>query len=580
MSETESTQHPLPGFPGITVERNVPTTMRDGVTLYSDIYRPSTDEPLPVILMRLPYDKTQALNVSYSHPAWYASQGYIVVCQDTRGRYASEGVWYPFQHEADDGYETIEWAAALPGSTGKVGMYGFSYGGATQLLPAVKRPPSLAAICPAMTASQYYDGWTYNGGALALAFAASWATNLGVNTAQRRGDNAAAGTLAAAFASAMDWHWFLPLSEHIPLKGEDTPYFFDWLAHPTYDDFWRRWSIDEDYSRLDVPGLHIAGWYDVFLSGNVKNFLGMQAEAASEENRRRQKLIIGPWFHIPWRQLSGPEGDLATPGMVDDWQLAWFDQMLKDRPTDILDAPVTLFIMGENRWRDFDAWPPSGSTPAPMYLRSGGRANSHHGDGSLSSERPAAEPPDIFTYDPAVPNQSRGGHSCCFTFAAPMGPADQSESEEWNFVLVYTSQPLEEDLLLIGDVSVELYAATSAPDTDWTARLCMVTPEGRSTNLQEGIIRARFRDSLSEPTLIEPNKIYRYHIELGPVGVRVPAGHRLRVDVSSSDFPQWDRNLNTGGVLGAEGLADAKVATQVVFHDEDHPSHVILPIVR
>jgi putative CocE/NonD family hydrolase len=241
---------------------------------------------------------------------------------------------------------------------------------------------------------------------------------------------------------------------------------------------------------------------------------------------------------------------------------------------------VTLFVLGENRWRNLDAWPPAGSTPTPYYLHSGGRANSAFGDGLLSPDPPGEEPPDLFTYDPAAPIPSQGGHSCCFSFVAPMGPADQAPAEQFNGVLCYTSRLLPEDVELIGDVAVTLYSASSATDTDWTARLCQVDPTGRSINLQEGIVRARFRDSLTDPTPIEPDRVYCYEIPLGPIGVRLPAGYRLRLTVSSSDFPHWDRNLNTGGPLYAEGPTAAVVATQVVLHDAAHPSCVTLPVVR
>jgi putative CocE/NonD family hydrolase len=579
-SMSDIPKRPIPGYPGLTVQRDVPCPMRDGVRLMSDVYFPAGDGPFPVLLIRLPYDKTQAENVSYSHPSWYARHGYVVVAQDTRGRYASEGDWYPFRYEAEDGYDAIEWAARLPGANGRVGMYGFSYAGATQLLAATLRPPSLTAVCPAMTGSQYYEGWTFNQGALALAFVVSWALSLGVNGAQRRRDDEAMAGYASAFAASLAWDWHLPLNAIPPLLGKDTAYFFDWLAHPTYDDYWRGWSIDEDYGRIAVPGLHIAGWYDTFLGGTVKNFVSLRQGAGSEEARRAQKLVIGPWFHIPWKPLVGQTSQNASPTVVDDWQLAWFDHFLKDRGTGVLDAPVTLFVLGEDAWHDYESWPPPTSRPIPWYLHSGGRANSCFGDGTISPAIPALEPPDVFTYDPGVPNVSRGGHSCCFPFVAPMGPADQAESEQWNSVLVYTSEPLSRDLLLIGDVAVVLFAATSAVDTDWTARLCQVDPNGRSTNLQEGIVRARFRDSSTNPSPIKPGEVYRYQLRLGPVGVRVPAGYRLRLDVASSDFPQWDRNLNTGGPLGTEGPSASITATQVVLHDETHPSHVILPIVR
>ena len=570
---------PVPGYPGVSAERNAPAIMRDGVTLMADIYRPAGDGPFPVILIRLPYDKTSAENISYAHPAWYASHGYIVVSQDTRGRYASEGEWYPFKHEAEDGYDSIEWAARLPGSNGKVGMYGFSYAGATQLLASVLRPPSLVAMSPAMTGSQYYDGWTYNRGAFSLAFAASWAASLGINNAKRRRDDVAMTTYASAFSGAMGWHWFLPLNEHLPLKTGDTDYFFDWLQHPTYDDYWRQWSIDENYGRIEVPAIHVAGWYDIFLSGTVRNFAGLQQQAGNEYARHNQRLVIGPWFHIPWKPHVGGAGDSASPNLIDDIQLAWFDRHLKAAKPESSDSPVTLYVMGEDRWRDFESWPPAGTRPTPLYLHSGGLANSSCCDGVLSTDRPESEPPDIFTYDPGVPNLSQGGHSCCFTFAAPMGPADQSPSESFTQVLVYTTSPLESDLLLIGDVEIVLFAASSAADTDWTARLCRVDEQGISINLQEGIVRARFRDSLTDPTLIEPNLVYEYRIALGPVGVRVPAGNRLRISISSSDFPQWDRNMNTGGRVGIEGPSRAITATQVVLHNSEYPSRVILPIV-
>jgi putative CocE/NonD family hydrolase len=548
--------------------------MRDGAVLKADIYRPANGGPYPVILIRIPYDKTQAENVNYSHPAWYASNGYIVVAQDTRGRYASEGEWYPFKYETDDGVDTIQWAAALPNSTGKVGMYGFSYGGATQLLPARTGPAALAAICPAMTSSQYYEGWTYNQGAFALAFAASWAMSLGVNNAQRDRDAHAMATYSTAFANANDWHWFTPLCEHPPLKTGKTDYFFDWLAHPTYDDYWRQWSIDECYEQIDVPALHIAGWYDSFLEGTIKNFVGMQ-----KQRRAAQRLVIGPWLHIPWKPLVTETTDHAPPKMVDDWQLAWFDEHLKGKSS-ALASTVTAYILGVNKWQTFDAWPPSSNRPTTWYLQSEGRANSKFGDGVLVESPPAGAPADIFTYDPTAPAMSAGGHSCCFDFVAPMGPADQHVREESNGVLVYTSDPLERDLLLIGDVSLTLFAATSAVDTDWAARLCLVDPAGCSTNLQEGTVRARFRKSLSRPTLLEPLRIYEYQIKLGPIGVRIPGGHRLRLQVSSSDFPQWDRNMNTGGEQGTESLVDSLVATQVVMHDKDHPSRLTLPVIE
>ncbi|ABG05311.1 peptidase S15 [Rubrobacter xylanophilus DSM 9941] len=567
-------------LPGVALERDVPARMRDGTVLYADVYRPSSGGPFSVILMRLPYDKTQAQSLTYRHPAWYAARGYMVVVQDTRGRWRSEGEFYPFAHEAEDGYDTAAWAASLPRSNGRVGMYGFSYVGATQLQAALGRLPGLRTICPALTGSQYYEGWAYNGGAFALAFNASWATMLAMDDARRAGDGPATRRLNAAFLGAPGFYGHLPLSEYPPLKGSGYGgYFFDWLAHPSYDGYWRRWSVDEDYSRIAVPALHVGGWYDVFVGGTVRNFEGLRRSAGSAEARSAQKLLVCPWYHLPWTPLTGAaDFGKEARNVVDGWQLRWFDQFLRDEDTGVLDAPATVFVMGENRWEDYGAWPPEGTEPRDYHLRSGGAANSRYGDGRLDEEPPGEEPPDVYTYDPLVPVASAGGHSCCFPVVAPMGPADQAAVEVLNGVLVYTSAPLQRDLTVLGEVTLTLHAATSAPDTDFTAKLCDVSPDGRSTNVQEGIVRARYRDSLSGPRPVPPGEVREYRLSLGPTAHTFRAGHSLRLQISSSDFPQWDRNLNTGGPPGRESAAEARVATQVVLHDRAHPSRLTLPV--
>jgi len=556
----------LPGLP-VTIERDVPCRVRDGTALYADVYRPAEGGPHPVLLMREPYDKTTAQTGSgFGHPSWWAAQGFLTVIQDCRGCFRSEGDFYPFVHEAKDGYDAVEWAARLPGADGRVAMYGFSYPGATQLLAATERPPSLVAICPAMTGSQYWEGWTYQGGAFHLAFAASWAAGLATSTAVRAGDGPAILRLEALAASA-EWLSHLPLLEPPGLSREDAPYYFDWLEHHAYDAYWRATAIDEDYGRIRVPGLHVGGWYDIFLSGTVANFRGI---------RGRQKLLVGPWQHGPWMPLSGGGAEASARG-VNDWQLRFLDEVVRGRPSGVFEAPATVYVMGDG-WRDLDGWPPPGSTPVEWYLHSGGRANSKYGDGILSPEPPGEEPPDVFVYDPLAPVASAGGHSCCDDALTPMGPRSQHGAERWGDTLVYTSAPLPEDLDLIGDVAVTLHAASTAVDTDFTAKLCRVDPEGESVNLTQGIVRARFRKSRSAPAPIEPGCVYEYRIELGPLGARIPAGFRLRLDVSSSDFPHWDRNLNTGGPLGHEGPEKAIVATQTVLHDRVRPSRVTLPI--
>lgn len=569
----------LPGT-DVTIERDVPAEMRDGTILRADVYRPPGGDAAPVLLARSPYGKT--VNVSTfgsAHPIWLSRHGYVVVVQDTRGRFSSDGEFYPFLNEMEDGYDTVEWAARLPGANGDVGMFGFSYVGATQLLAAVTGPPSLASIAPAFTASQYYDGWTYNGGALAAAFVCYWANLLALDTAMRDHDQARAESLLTSLGQATDWYWSLPLSDYQPLRGGHAPYFYDWIEHHTYDDYWKRWSIDEDYSRIDVPALHIGGWYDVFLSGTVENFNGLSAEAGTSESRSRQKLLLGPWTHMPWTPV-GRDGFVGpSTNQIDDWMLRWFDQTLKGEETGVLDHPVTLFTL-DGEWAEFEEWPPQDVKVERWFSHSGGRANSKYGDGRLDRDVPGAEPADIFVYDPGVPIPSLGGHSCCFDSITPMGPADQHAAEVSRMMLVYTSEPMEKPIEIIGDVSVTLYAASSALDTDFTARLCVVDETGRSVNIQEGILRARYRNSLSEPELLEPGKVYELEIGLGPVGASIPAGSRVRLDISSSDFPQWDRNLNTGGTPLHESVMAARPATQTVLHDSSHMTHVKLPIRR
>jgi uncharacterized protein len=569
----------LPGT-DVTIERDVPAQMRDGTILRADIYRPPGDRSVPVLLSRSPYGKT--VNVSTfgsAHPIWLAQKGYMVVVQDTRGRYSSDGEFYPFLHEMEDGYDTVEWTAGLPGADGRVGMFGFSYVGATQLLAAVTRPPSLTSIAPGFTASQYYDGWTYNSGALSTAFVCYWANLLALDTAIRRGDRNGTDRLLTTLGDAPNWFWSLPLSECQPLDGGHAPYFYDWIEHHTYDNYWRRWSIDEDYSRIVVPGLHIGGWYDVFLSGTVKNFNGLKSGAGDDSSRTQQKLLLGPWTHMPWTPVgrSGYVG--PSTNEVDDWMVRWFDQTIKGYDTGVLDHAVTMYTV-DGEWLDFDEWPPGDVETETWYIHSDGRANSKYGDGRLDRHPPGSEPVDVFVYDPGVPIPSLGGHSCCFDTITPMGPADQHGAEVSRMMLVYTSDPLAEPIDLIGDVSVTLFAATSVQDTDFTARLCVVDPNGRSVNLQEGILRARYRNSLSKAELLEPGEIYELTIELGPVGARVPAGSSIRLNISSSDFPQWDRNLNTGGTPLQESAMVAQPATQTVLHNSEHPTSIRLPVRR
>jgi uncharacterized protein len=559
----------LPGV-DVILECDVPCVMPDGVTLRADVYRPLGEGPFPALLMSDPYDKTLAgSDFGPSHPVWYASKGYVVVVQDCRGRFRSDGTFYPFLHEASDVAATIEWVRGLRAVDGRIGMYGFSYAGLNQLMVAEHPPDGLAAIAPAFTASHPYAEMFYTQGAFSLAFAASWATYLALDIAQRRGDGAAVAALEAGLARAPESFWVLPLTDFPPLTATDAPFYFDWLAHPTHDDYWRRFDVE---GPIDLPRLHVGGWYDIFARGTVRSF----AQESGVDAQR--KLVLGPWQHMPWVPVGGATGDVG-PWVIDDWHLRFFDHVLKGKETGIFDAPVTAYVLGAG-WRDLDGWPPSSTCGTTWFLHSDGRAQSAHGTGTLSPAPPQDEPPDVWVYEPGLPAMSAGGHSCCIEAISPMGPADQGPREATKLVLVYTSEPLPADTDLVGDVEVRLYAASSAPDTDFAARLCVVDPSGFSTNLAEGIVRARSRSSDSDPTPIRPDEIYEYRIDLGPVGVRIRAGDRLRVAIGSSDFPQWDRNLNSGGPIGREGPAAIRNARQVVIHNRNYPSCIVLPEFR
>jgi hypothetical protein len=566
----------------VIVERDVEARMRDGVVLRADVYRPASGGPHPVILMRLPYEKESALAMVYDHPMRYASKGYIVVIQDVRGRWRSDGDWYPFVHEIDDGADTLAWARSLPGATGRVGMYGASYPGATQLQAAIGSGEEFGCICPAITNDGFHDGWTYEGGALNLSFAAYWAMSLVPDTARRAGRLDVVRAVNDAMANPGPHYATWPLRDFRPLRDHDlAPFFFDWLTHDSLDAYWRSVALWPHYDRIRVPGLHIGGWYDIFLAGTLRNYAGLQ-ERGGDGARGRQRLLIGPWVHYPWSPRTGDAdfGPTAVADVVDDLQLRFYGLHLRGLDDGLgSEPPVRIFVMGENRWRDESEWPLRRAVDTPWYLHSGGRAASLDGDGLLSEIAPADEPIDLFVHDPRGPSMSAGGHSCCWEAYTPMGPLDQRQVERWMNVLCYTSAPLNRQLEVTGPVSVRLFAATDQVDTDWVARLVDVHPDGRAINLTEGILRASFRGGPERRTLLEPDQVYEYSIDLRATSNVFLPGHRVRVDVSSSSFPHWDANPGTGQPLGEATWSDLRTATQRVLHDAGHPSHIVLPIV-
>ena len=566
---------------GVSVERDVPAEMRDGTVLRADVYRPEEPGEYPVLVQRTPYDKTVAQQITYEHPAWYARRGYVVVVQDPRGRFASDGEFVPFEHEAHDTADTIAWAAGLAGSNGRVATYGFSYPGAVQLLGAAEGPEALECMVPGFTGNDFYDGWTYVGGALNLAFIVSWVQPLlALPDALKSGDMDAAVALAQRAGDFPGLYSTQPLEQFPLLKDNDVaPYFFHWLEHDTRDEYWQALSIRDRYDRIATPALHVGGWYDSFVEGTIENYIALSKQAG-DEPRLAQRLVIGPWVHIPWAPISGvrnfgPEGR----NVVDELQVRWFDHWLKDEGTLEDWAPVRLFVMGADTWRDYDAFPPTNAQVREYHLRSSGAATSLSGDGALSLDAPGDDPPDVYVYNPGLPVPSMGGRSCCMAEVAPLGPLEQSYVEIRNDVLVYSTPPLEEDLEVVGTVELVLYAATDAVDTDWTAKLCDVGETGHSINLCDGVVRARYRESLEHPTPIEPQRVHEYRIRVGSTANVFKKGHRIRLEVSSSNFPMFDINPNNGQRTGEATVLAGRVATQAVFHDTERPSRLLVPVV-
>ncbi len=587
---------PAGGRGPCTVSRttDVAVPMRDGIVLRADIYRPATTRPVPVILYRTQYDKNtaQVQPFRFQSPDWFASHCYLVVTEDIRGVYASGGTFSEFTHDQNDGYDSVEWAAQLPGSNGKVGMYGSSYVGATQWLAAEAAPPHLATIVPTNTSSDYYQGWNYEDGAFRLNFVEPWAMgDLAVAAARRRGDTAAAAELDHAYKSDIAGLLrFTPYDRLTPFQPENpavAPWFFDWIRHRTADDFWRQWAPNQYYPKITIPVLDFEGWYDAFLNGGVQNFTGMVAGAGSSFARANQRMVIGPWDHIGWGRPGSTEapklkelGPIAS-SPINDLMLAWWDHYLKGMNNGIGTGNdrVDYFQMGSNTWHTTTGWPLPGTQTTPMYLSSGGHANTGDGDGVLTTI-PAAPttPADRYRYDPTNPVPSAGGHSCCSVEGVgTQGPYDQRQVEQRPDVLTYTTDPLTHDTDITGPMSLTLYAASSAPDTDWTAKVDVVHPDGSVVNLNNGIQRAGFRDSLSRPSPIAPGQVYRYTINVWPTSYLTRAGDRIRLEVSSSDFPQFDPNPNTGDWLGDS--TRTQPADQTILHDAAHPSVLLLPIV-
>lgn len=542
----------------VTSQYGVGVKMRDGVTLSADIFRPKADAQFPVLLQRTPYNRAGEAPGA----TMLASHGYIVVTQDTRGRFGSGGEFYPFLNESLDGYDSVEWAAALPGSNGKVGMFGGSYVGATQMLAAVAKPPHLAAIFPYVTASEYYNGWTYQSGALMQWFTSSWSSLLATDTLRRKVE----GKL-----DSKAWVQPLPLSSYRmldqPAAPALTPYFQDWLKHESNDEYWRRWRISDHYAGMNIKALHAGGWHDIFLKGSIQNYTGMRAGSQARDG---QRLLLGPWAHAETSN-AGKIGDVVfgKAAVVDLDEVAWhwFDYALKGIQNEYATgAPVRLFVMGENVWRDEQEFPLKRARSESYYLDKG----------RLRPAAPAKQAPQEYDYDPANPVPTIGGRLCCGA-QIPPGPADQRPNEGRPDVLVFSTEPLKTEVEVTGFIRLKLFASSSAADTDFTALLVDVDPSGYARFLTDGIVRARYRNSTEKAEALEPGKAYEFDIDLWATSNLFKAGHQIRLYVSSSNFPRFDRNLNTGEpIAGATRMVRAH---QTIYHDAEHPSRLVLPVI-
>ena len=542
-------------------EIDVPVRMRDGVHLSTDIRYPEAGGPFPTIVIRHCYSNSILKNV----PMDLINRGYAIVIQDCRGRFDSEGTFNPF-HEDADGHDAIAWVMTQPWCNGKIGMTGGSYAATTQLGAAWTNPPGLEAIMPSVAGFDLFKDYVYHDGAFALLGAINWGTSVAGRGAQLN--------------STTDWqrvHKHLPLITVDEAAGYRLDFYKEWLSHPTYDSFWAARSPEQHYGQCNVPAFHVGGWYDFFSRGVFRNYCGLR-EHGGDHARKHQRILVGPWRHGVNQKMPGQIdfGENVTIGLA-DLEKRWFDRWLRDEDNGIdRGPPVRIFVMGENVWRDEHEWPLARTRSTAVYLKSQGRANSLHGDGALSLDPVPGGETDSYVYNPENPVPTVGG-SVPHGDIVPSGPTDHAPIERRDDVLVYTGDVLRKPLEVTGPVQMKLFAGSDAPDTDFVARLCDLYPDGRSIILCDGIVRARFREGFDEEKMMEPGKVYEFEIDMSVTSNVFFPGHALRVEVTSSCFPRFSRNLNTGDPV-ATGTRIV-CARQTVHHSSSCPSHLILPVI-
>ena len=528
----------------------------DGVRLDADIYRPDSSDNFPVLLMRQPYGRKIASTVVYAHPRWYAAQGYIVVIQDVRGRGTSAGEFELFVNEIADSFDAVNWVSQLPGSTGEVGMYGFSYQGMTQLYAVATRPQPLKTICPSMIAYDLYGDWAYENGAFCLQANLGWAIQLAAETSRLRGDEVAFGKLYAA-SKNLPLHEPIPASPKLLKEFAYDSFYHTWLDHSHPDEYWEKLSPKTLLKDADLPMLHIGGWFDPYLRGTLNLYRAMVSRSQFP-----QHLIIGPWGHLPWsRRVGSLDYGEEAISYIDLVQVDWFDYFLKGKETGIVkEAPISFFEMGSNCWRTFAELP--GNNQKPYYLISRGLASVREDDGKLEARTvsPNLSSEDIIVHDPWRPVPALGGHA-----AIPAGTFERSHLDSRSDVLTYTSPPLEEDLQLAGEVLVEIYCTTDAVSFDLCAVLSQVYQDGKAYNFTQGYIRV---DSEQLPI----------RFPLQATCIRITQGNRLRLSLSGACFPAYPVNPGTGSLPKEAKLIEAKVITLQVSCGNNCPSQVLLPL--
>lgn len=564
----------------IVVERNVMVKMRDGVRLATDVYRMKGVEQAPVLLLRTPYNKD---GLQMNERDRFLRAGYIIVSQDVRGRYASEGVFEPHKNETADGVDCMEWIVSQPWCDGNMGMFGGSYLGGTQWLPARENPKALKAMVPEVTFSDMYEGNTHPGGVKVLHDLRWTVANILRDVVRRKREAGESVPVESELPDVNTVLNVLPIAGH-PMIEQYTPFYKEWLDHPTAGAYWDSISPSAGYRNITAPAMNISGWYDIFIDGTIKNYIGMKEQGASAE-ARRPKLILGPWTHMNFTGKF-PEKDFGKQASSDaidmnGMKLRWYNRWLKGEQNGVdTEDPVLIFVMGINQWRTERDWPLPDTKYADYYLHSSGHANSMNGNGTLSTTKPSAsQSSDTYTYNPMNPVPTVGGQ-VILPGDNSMGPRDQQEVERREDVLVYTTPALDKAVEVTGNISLQLFISSDAPDTDFVAKLVDVYPDGTAMILTGGILRARYHKSFYEENLLEPGHVYELDINLLATSNVFLPGHRIRLEVSSSNFPQFERNSNTGGTIAGETADRYRKAINTIHHCENYPSRLVLPIIE